>query len=267
MTTDTLRSPGRLIRPSVIVGIGAVLLYILVGFGLQIGSGIPYVDWFKSSQNAWRTAVIPLAAVSVLLLFFTLSTRWRYLWNDPFRLKTTTVMKVAMVYWWAVIALRLIGVKWGEVPLDLLLAILASGILVGFAEETLFRGIFLRCMREGGRNEAAAAVLTAVVFGLFHLPNVLFGVPLAGGLLQTVLAALSGLVLYAFRRQFGVIWPAMIAHGAWDISVFLTGSYQLPWLSDATYAILGLSVIMGIAVLVSILRTDRQTVTLPVTTG
>ena len=86
--------------------------------------------------------------------------------------------------------------------LFLLLAVVVSGVLVGFAEETLFRGFVLRALREGGRAESSAALWTAVCFGLFHLPNVLMGTG-AVGVIQVFIAALSDSVLYVFRRHTG----------------------------------------------------------------
>lgn len=263
MTTGTQNPLLLRIMPSVAVGIGLWMLYSALGFGIQWRSGIPYTDWFKTAENAWRTAVIPLAVGSAVLLVFVLGTRWRYLWSDPFRLQTTRVMKVAMVFWCIAIAVRLVGIRWSEVPPDLLLAILTSGILVGFAEEILFRGIFLRSMREGGRPEAAAAIWTAVCFGLFHLPNMFLGTGLIG-MLQAVMAALSGSILYAFRRHYGVIWPAMVAHGAWDISTFLAGGFGVPWLALTSVLMQLIFVALGIAVFASIIRTDRQTIAIPV---
>ena len=259
MTTGSRNPPLLGIMPSVAVGIGMWILYSALAFGIQWSSGIPYPDWFKTADNAWRTAVIPLAAGSLLLLAFALGTRWRHLWSDPFRLETTKVMRVAMILWCIAIAVRLVGIKWSEVPHDLLLAIVLTGIMVGFAEEILFRGIFLRGMREGGRPEASAAIWTAVCFGLFHLPNMFLGTGFIG-ILQVVMAALSGSILYAFRRHFGVIWPAMFAHGAWDISTFLAGGFGAPWLALTSVLMQLVFFGLGIAVLLSIYRNDRQTV-------
>ena len=138
MTTGKRNPPLLGIMPSVAVGIGMWILYSALAFGIQWSSGIPYPDWFRTADNAWRTAVIPLAAGSLLLLAFAQGTRWRHLWSDPFQLQTTKVMRVAMILWCIAIAVRLVGIKWSEVPHDLLLAIVTSGILVGFAEEILF---------------------------------------------------------------------------------------------------------------------------------
>jgi len=83
------------------------------------------------------------------------------------------------------------------------------------------------------------------------------------GLLQVFLAATSGSVLYAFRRHFGVIGPAMVAHGAWDISAFLAGGHAMPWTATASLALQAVVVILGIAILVGLYRHDRAIVALP----
>lgn len=87
----------------------------------------------------------------------------------------TTAMKVAIYFFVASILVRVVGVDWGTVQAGLLLVVIASGVLVGFAEEMLFRGVFLRSLRTNGRTEAVAALWTAIAFGLFHLPNLLVG--------------------------------------------------------------------------------------------
>ena len=165
--------------------------------------------------------------------------------------------------WVAMIAFRLVGVMWSSVPPALLLAIIASGVGVGLAEELLFRGIFLRSLREGGRSEAAAAIWTGVCFGLFHVPNMFMGMGLIGGL-QVILAALSGIILYVFRRYTLLIWPAMIAHCMWDISTFLARDYAYPWLSLTSVAAQAVFVVLGILVYISIYRNDRQVAAIPI---
>lgn len=252
----TSSSPRAVLRPGIVAGIGIWMVYWLLTISIQLSSGIPYQDWFKTAANAWRTGVLSLAVGSFALLVLWRVLRWDHLWRDPTLLPTTRWMKAAMIFWWLAIGVRGFGIAWNEVPLDLLLAIIASGILVGFAEETLFRGFFLRGLREGGRTESSAAVWTAIAFGLFHLPNVFMGTG-AIGLVQVVLAALSGSILYVFRRHFGTIWPAMLAHGMWDISTFLSTNYAQPWLQMANLVSLGLTVVFGIGVVVGLLQRDR----------
>ena len=139
-------------------------------------------------------------------------------------------------------------------PGDLLLAILATGVLVGLAEELVFRGIVLRCLRTGDRPESSAALWTALGFGLFHLPNIFMGTGLSG-LSQIVLAAITGYALYLFRRWHGLLWVAMVAHGTWDISAFLVGDYGK---DVAAGAALALNLVLAVACVVALIRSLRR---------
>ena len=250
------------IKPTPLVGIAMIVAYVVVVFGIQLSSGIPYVDWVSTPANGLRTAVIPLAVGSLLLIAFLAIARWDMIWRDPGRLPMSTVMKVAIYFFIASILVRFVGVDWGTVEADLLLVVIASGVLVGFAEETLFRGIFLRSMRTNGRTEAVAALWTAIAFGLFHLPNLLVG---SGPtqLIQVVLAAVAGATLYAFRRHRGLILTAMVAHGIWDSSAFLADSNGRDWLGAASLLFVVGGLVLGILVLVSVWRTDKTTVVTP----
>ncbi|SES36110.1 hypothetical protein SAMN05216199_3112 [Pedococcus cremeus] len=256
------RSARYRIKPTPLMGVAMIVAYIVVVFGLQFSSGIPYVDWVSTPANGLRTAVLPLAVGSVLLVAFLAIARWDMIWRDPGRLPMTAVMKAALYFFVAAILVRAAGVDWGTVEVNLLLVVIASGVLVGFAEETLFRGIFLRSMRTNGRTEAVAALWTAIAFGLFHLPNLLVGSG-PSQLVQIVLAALSGATLYAFRRYRGLLLTAMIAHGIWDSSAFLADSDGRDWLGPVSLALLAGGVVLGVLVLVSVWRTDKSTVVTP----
>ena len=61
----------------------------------------------------------------------------------------------------------------------------------------------------------------------------------------------------------GRIWPAMVAHGLWDISTFLAGGYAYPWLSMASVVAQGVFVVLGLLVYVGLYRSDRDTVVIP----
>jgi membrane protease YdiL (CAAX protease family) len=252
------------INPSVAAAVGMWIAYTAVFYGLAAMTGIPYNEWFANGSNALRTAIIPLAAGSVLLIAFAAYSGWDWLWHDPVRLNTTWVMRSALALWFVFVAVRIVGITWSKVPTDLLVAMVVASVGVGFAEEAMFRGIFLRGMRAGGRSEVTAAVWTAVCFGLFHLPNLFLGTGLIGSI-QLVLAALSGMVLYVFRRQWGVIWPAMIAHGVWDFSAFVSQAYSATWLTIASLAMQVIFAVVGIAVFVSVIRQSRGKVEIPAT--
>ncbi|MBD3925655.1 CPBP family intramembrane metalloprotease [Nocardioides cavernae] len=250
------------VQPSIGLGVGIVIVYMAICFGIQLSSGIEYQDFFDTADNAYRTAVLSLAVCSVLLAAFVVWSRWDIMWRDPGRLAMSTLMRAILIMFVAAVVIRLAGLEWGDVPGDLLLAIACTSVLVGFAEEILFRGIFLRCMRTHGRPEGTAALWTAIAFGLFHLPNVFMGTG-AAGLSQIVLAGLSGAVLYLWRRNYGYIIPAMIAHGLWDFSTFLEGNYGRDLVQVLTLLLTVAVAISALVVLIRLARNERNVVVTP----
>jgi len=242
------------IKPSIGVAIGVVVVYSALFLGIGISSGIKYADWFDTTHNAYRTAVLGLAVGTVFLIAFAAYARWDMLWKDRGRLKMTPLLWTLIGLFAALTAVRFAGVSYSKIPASLMVAILLAGILVGFAEELLFRGVFLRAMREGARPEGQAALWTAITFGLFHLPNAFMGIDKAA-IIQVLLAAGTGFVLYTFRRVSTVIWVAMAAHGLWDISTFLDG--QAGAGAGHNIALLG-AFVMGALGLFAMLVTRRR---------
>lgn len=250
------------IRPSAGVAIGVFIVYTVVFISIPLVAGVEYADWFDTAENAAKTAIAGLAAGIVVVLAFLAWARWDMLWRDPARLPMSWLLWAPPTLFVIVIVVRLAGIQWGDVPGKLLFAILVAGVLVGFAEEMLFRGIYLRGMRANGRAEGWAVLWTAVAFGALHLPNVFLGTGLAG-LAQFPLAAITGVTLYLFRRGFGFILPAMVAHGVWDISTFLDLNYGTGIAHNV--AVYGSLVVSAIALitLIAIIRRERGVAVTP----
>lgn len=209
------------VAPSLPVAAGVFLAYVAVFIGLSSTSGIAYAEWFDSGANAFRTAVIPLLGGSTVLVVFLIWARWDGVFKDPAGLPGHRFLWVPVVVFSAGILVHLAVADWAATSAGLLLAILAAGIMVGFAEETLFRGIILRSLRAKLRPEASVMLISSLWFGFFHLTNLANGSPVGGVLVQCLMASAMGVNLYAFRRVRGLLLPAMVAHGLWDMSVFL----------------------------------------------
>ena len=103
-TTATEGALAPRVRPTIRLGIALWIAYSVLAGVLQVRTGIPYTDWFKTASHALHTAVIPLTLGGLLLLAFTWWSRWDHVWRDPVRLRCTGLMKLSMLAWMAVIA-------------------------------------------------------------------------------------------------------------------------------------------------------------------
>ncbi|MHA7282959.1 CPBP family intramembrane glutamic endopeptidase [Arthrobacter sp. TMS2-4] len=247
------------VRPSTGWALLVVVAYAAVFTIAAATSGIPHTEWFDSAATIWRTAVLPLAAGSAVLVVFVWWSGWDHIFHDRERLRVSGVLRIAAGSLVVVIVLRLVFVSWSGPTVDLLMPILVVGFLVGFAEETLFRGILLRGLRADGRAEATVAVGTSAVFGVFHLTGLATGSPAPAVLTQVLLATLTGAILYAFRRISGSLRPAMLAHGLWDISLFLPAADPTSASSVTGLALLIVIPVLGLVCLITVAVTDRQT--------
>lgn len=245
------------VRPTVRVGIVVVVVYTIILSAIQQQSGIRYDEFFDSAGNTWRGPVLSLAIGSVLLLAFVAWSRWDLLWRDPVRSPVSRLGWILLGTFTLCVVVRGAGIAYDEVDPGLLAAVLCLGVLVGLSEELLFRGIFLRCMRHSGMSEGAAALWTATAFGLFHLPNVLLGTGVVG-LTQVLLAGLSGIALYYFRVASGTIVVAMVMHGLFDATTFLSGDHAATWSTAVALPLQVLAWVLGALVAVQLFRTARD---------
>ena len=111
-------------------------------------------------------------------------------------------------------------------PLPRILTFLLNMILVGVAEELVFRGIIAQTLLERyGTSRAGvwkACLLSGVLFGAAHLTNILGSAPF-GVLMQCVFAASLGTLFAAVYFRTGNLWVTVFLHGAMDISSMLIG--------------------------------------------
>lgn len=245
------------LRPSVTVGIVVVVVYTIILSTIQQLAGVPYDEFFDSASNTWRAPVLSLAIGSVLLLGFVAWARWDMVWRDAARLPVSRLAWVLLGLFTVCVVVRGAGIAWTDIDPNLLAAVLCLGVLVGLSEELLFRGIFLRCMRNGRMSEGAAALWTALAFGLFHLPNVFLGTGIAG-VTQVVLAGLSGIALYYFRVAFGAIVVGMVMHGLFDVTTFLSPDYGATWSTRGVLPVQVLTWVLGGVVALQVFRRARD---------
>jgi membrane protease YdiL (CAAX protease family) len=94
--------------------------------------------------------------------------------------------------------------------------LLLRQLVVGFVEETLFRGFILYILVRGwGKNRSgilAAILVQAALFGLLHSLQVYAGSPTSTVLLNVLGTFVFGIWLGALVLIFSTIWPAIFLH-------------------------------------------------------
>lgn len=110
-------------------------------------------------------------------------------------------------------------------------------LFVGVSEELAFRGVLW-----GGARQALpfwpAVLLISALFGGVHLLNAFITGDIVAAGIQTLNACLSGFGYLAMRIRTRSLFPIMIGHWLWDLSVFISSPAPgqpvpnpLPWFS------------------------------------
>ena len=111
-------------------------------------------------------------------------------------------------------------------PAGRILSFLANMMLVGIAEEFLFRGVIAETLLEHfGTSRGGiwkACLLSGLLFGCAHLTNLLSSAPL-GVLMQCIFAASLGVLYAAIYFRTGNLWVTVFLHGGMDIISMLVG--------------------------------------------
>lgn len=92
-------------------------------------------------------------------------------------------------------------------------------LMVGFAEEAIFRGLMLNALKPQGTW--TAVIVTSLLFGLSHSLNVLSGKNLADVAVQILYALSIGFAFAALVLKKGIIWPLVLAHFLIDFTAMI----------------------------------------------
>jgi hypothetical protein len=113
------------------------------------------------------------------------------------------------------------------IPVTEIIFVTFNWILIGIAEEGLFRGVILGLFidifgKDTRKGVFLSIICTGILFGLNHFQNLLAGVALPFVLIQVLSAMASGLMFgaIAFRSE-GSIWPMVMIHALIDASGFI----------------------------------------------
>ena len=96
---------------------------------------------------------------------------------------------------------------------------LVLALMVGFVEESAFRGVMLRAL--AARGVWRAVLVTSVLFSVTHLMNIMAGEAGLQAGLQLLYAGAIGFAFAALALRTSVIWPLVVVHALIDFVAFM----------------------------------------------
>jgi membrane protease YdiL (CAAX protease family) len=202
-------------------GVAVVVLYAVVFLVAGLVSGVDYDKITDSTSNVLGFVVIPVGLGIVATLGLTARWGWWHpLFHDDEPLTRPRWRWLVPAFICGTIIVTLIASPWHEFSTGLVVLILAGTLMVGFAEEILFRGYLLVGARSR-YSEVGAWFFSSALFGLFHGLNIVTGQAVGTTIQQMVFAFVFGSGLYLVRRISGLLVVGMVIHGLWDFSSFL----------------------------------------------
>lgn len=114
-----------------------------------------------------------------------------------------------------------------DVGTIVLLLVPISILVIGPAEEVLFRGVIQRYL-EGGFSRTWAILVTGVLFSLVHLPTTYLANPAPAAVTTTlvILFGLSLILSYLYAWTENLVVPILV-HGLYDALIFATAYVAL----------------------------------------
>jgi hypothetical protein len=169
--------------------------------------------------------VLPELVGAAILAAFTLSVGW---WREifgrqPIRGRGWMWIAIAVVLLFNI--LRFATIDYGSAGFEIVAAWLLAGLLIGFTEEVLTRGLVVNLMRKAGYREVVVAVVSAALFAGLHAGNLLNGQNLLATGFQLIYTFAFGILMYLALRVTGTIIAPILLHASTDPSIFLQIAY------------------------------------------
>lgn len=224
------------------------LLLILIELALIIfvAGGSAYVSIAELTHPlAPFLGFVPIALF--LLIYLSIKKRWQSFFFSNLR-ELTAKQWLDYLPLLLILIVLLVGNQGfqSQPPAYFVYLLLSQLLLVGFVEETLFRGMMLRALIQKGKMYAV--IMSSVLFGVTHALQALGGQSLEDTLLQIVYAFLVGFVLALLVAKNRAIQLTILFHGLHNFINF-TGNTPSTHLYD--YIVLAILVAQLIWLLLS----------------
>ena len=178
-------------------------------------------DLLSSVGSVFFHLTFGLIVGAVVLVIFLSATGW---WRDLFARQPiggSRWMWIAVIIIATPVVLRLFGIDYSRYTSGVVALIFATGLLIGFVEEVLTRGIAVKMLRDAGHSEWVVAAVSSLVFAVMHSINLFAGAaPLVVAV--TVFYAFGfGVLMYLSMRVSGFLLVAVVLHGLTDPTTIL----------------------------------------------
>lgn len=172
---------------------------------------------------------IPTALV--LIIYFTWKRKWTYFGFKRELTRTNWIPYLPLLVILIVLCLQ----GFSSQPLKTIIFYVGFAILVGFVEESIYRGIMIKILLPLG---ILPAILTSsTLFSVTHMLNLLSGQSMGQTGLQLVYSLLIGIVLAQLFIRTGNIYPLILFHSLHNLIQFL-GSGGSSAILDTTVIII-----------------------------
>lgn len=194
-----------------------VYLAVLQGTGqlLTIGQDVVY-GRMTTVDELWRSLLVPVG-LSLVLVVGVVSWLgwWRPVWVDDRPVQRWVAVVPALMVASILVVTDYAGLA--AKPAAYVVLLLLGALMVGFAEETMFRGLGVTVFRRHGFTEGRVALWSTVLFGVAHASNLITEGPSA--FFQVLTTILAGYLFYLIRRWSGGLLAAALIHSFWDFSL------------------------------------------------
>ncbi|RLP79801.1 CPBP family intramembrane metalloprotease [Mycetocola lacteus] len=218
MVNNTSSIPSALrVRPTAWRGVLVYLAYMAVFYAVFTLVGVDYMHVSDSVENVLTMFLPPTIAGFVLtVILVSVYGWWKPAIRELKRLPKWTLFLPIMAT--VIAAANMVTGDFSTVSPTMFLLVGIGCLMVGFSEETVNRGQLVVAFRTRF-GETGVWLLTSLMFAVFHLPNIFYGV---GGAtyFQVFVAFGMGSLFYLTRRATGSLVFSMLLHAFWDFSSF-----------------------------------------------
>lgn len=199
--------------------LGIAFLAVCIWAAITVWGGL-----LQSGQGSLGTLVSQrIVLATPVAALFLLAVAKRFGWNDlglngprpPSSVRLLWPIGVYIIVFVAVASLN------HRFAFPALAFVAINTAFVGFSEELAFRGVLWGAARKV-MTFWPGVLLVSALFGSVHLLNGFITGQFGEAAVQGLNAAVSGFGYLALRIRTRSLWPIMIGHWLWDLSVFMS---------------------------------------------